>query len=132
MLHCRWVLEQQGFPVDEPAMGPGPGPGFGSPADMSSWYSDGPGPGMKRPMPEGRPGGPDTKRRGHPGQGWQRPPHPGNLQWTPAGWVNKDNAHKVRNEPVISSVGPVIVFIQVGETIGPQLSCSSSYSLFQN
>lgn len=85
MFHCRWALQQRGIPIEEVS------------PDMSAWYADGgmPGPGMKRPPQENFLGGPDAKRRGQPGLGWQRPMQPGNLQWTPAGWVAKDNSHKV-------------------------------------
>lgn len=75
MFHCRYVLEQRGVPLEEPPS---------APPDMTGWYENAPGAPMKRPglgM-----GGPDPKRAKGP------------QQWTPAGWVTKDNSHKVTSK----------------------------------
>ena len=83
MFHCRWVLEQRGVPLEEPGFGP-PQPPMG---EMGGWYTDGSG--VKRPSSDPM-GGSAVKR----GFGYRAGP-PGPLQWTPAGWVPKDNSHKV-------------------------------------
>lgn len=83
--YFRYLLEQIGFPLDETT---------DPSAEVSSWYSaeaSGPSPGMKRPLLSHR-GGFDPKR----GRGGYMPNNaPNNLQWTPGGWVPKDNPHKV-------------------------------------
>jgi hypothetical protein len=51
-------------------------------ADMSGWYADGAAPGMKRPSNmDPMMGGPDFKKRPHPGFGWGRQgPAPGSTK----------------------------------------------------
>jgi len=123
MMHSKWLLEKMGFSGSEP-IPDGPASGAGGDfatdevsSDMSSWYApfkptfqsnDGPGGGF--PM------GPPAKRgkRGHAGLGYSPGQTPSSqMQWTPEGWVAKDNSHKVttmmRPLPKVQIVPPLSV-----------------------
>ena len=112
----RWLLDKCGFPVDdqqnpnaptESGQNPGSSQNFADDtvnADMSSWYApfkkvDG----QAKPNPNvpGQQPGKSAKKakagKQRPGLGFNQTAMLGStqMQWTPDGWVPKDNAHKV-------------------------------------
>lgn len=121
MFHSRWLLEKMGFPLDDgggaaavaeskPQTAPQQPPLANSSnadntdfsednvsGDMSSWYAPFK-PVAKNPEPSAAVKPPPAKKgKKHPGLGFLpgSTPSQGQLQWTPEGWVPKDNSHKV-------------------------------------
>lgn len=112
MFHSRWLLEKMGFPLEDNNEGATEQPQPQQPqadttdfsedsisSDMSSWYA--PFKIVKNKDPPGsNPKGPPAKKgKKHPGLGYQpgssSQGQSGQMQWTPEGWVPKDNSHKV-------------------------------------
>jgi hypothetical protein len=100
--HARWLLEQRGVALDDLSKRPdGAAESAAEPTkeeeddqeesgDPSEWYAAQP----NQLPPAGLPHGPPPAkmmRPSQPGPGFHQAP----MQWTPAGWVLKDNSHKV-------------------------------------
>ncbi|XP_071744775.1 uncharacterized protein [Lepeophtheirus salmonis] len=90
MFHCQWLLHQYGFPgpVEETNNANEDEEEDGEEGPSGSWYSN---------IPPTQVGGElqnfSNRGRGkRPGFGY---PCGGQQHWTPAGWVMKDNSHKI-------------------------------------
>lgn len=123
LFHTKWLLQQHGGPPQSAEDGDAPESAIGQhpedaaagdqegeeedEGDTSGWYEDGnpvqtpphPNPmAVPRPQIIQAPPHPNlmNKKSRHPGFGW--PKTSNQMQWTPAGWVVKDNSHKVKND----------------------------------
>jgi len=95
MMFSKMLLDKMGFGEGEgPPQGGGEGGGDFATDEVSnpSWYAP-----IKPGMQQHQMGPPAKKGKKHTGLGYQKPGNvpPSQMQWTPEGWVAKDNSHKV-------------------------------------
>jgi len=95
MMHSKFLLDKMGFGEGEgpPQAGGGAGGEFATDeVSNASWYAP-----IKPGNNQHQMGPPAKKGRQHKGLGYQKPGQvpSGQMQWTPEGWVAKDNSHKV-------------------------------------
>jgi len=102
MYHTRWLLEQHGLDPDNPeCVGDG---GEGEEEEGEEESTSGP----QKLMEVGdlaqnsqpKKAAKANKKSRHPGFGWskQAASQPQQMQWTPTGWIVKDNSHKITSK----------------------------------
>lgn len=91
MMHAKFLLNKMGFGEEGPeAGGEGAGEFAADEVSNASWYEP-----INPHLNQHNMGPPSKRGKKHTGLGYQKPVPASQQQWTPEGWVVKDNSHKV-------------------------------------